>query len=386
MPEPTTEVTSYPRRASGNHRCRPRRRAVALALLAFLLPFSASAQEVITLAERRCEGCSVRLTPIATLQSGYDGPLTGEPSSVSRDARGRYLVTQYIRFTEFAVFRPDGSFEGTFGREGRGPGEFVQIDHVAVLGDSVLVFDPGNRQFSILDADFEFGRAVRFPAVTTTDVIADGRVLTTVSDIPTTEQAGLPIHEFQLSNEELRSYGAADPLYRPQSPWLSSRVITGSRAAGIWSAKRTAYELEYWVDGALKKTLRRDVRWFRPYVERIPGSAHPPEPWLMAIRRIDDRFLAVLVVVPSDDFIALRGPRLDVGGRQDYDIGRRRLLYDTRVEVIDTQQGSVVYTGRMDDYVPGFVDGTNILYTYNEVDGVPTVTLVEFSFLQQSEE
>jgi hypothetical protein len=63
-------------------------------------------------------------------------------------------------------------------------------------------------------------------------------------------------------------------------------------------------------------------------------------------------------------------------GLMVYDIGRRRLLYDTVLEVIDVERGVVVATTVTDYAAFGFIPGPPLAYTCNEVDGVPDVVVV----------
>src|SRR5690606_34494480 len=146
-----------------------------------------------------------------------------------------------------------------------------------------------------------------------------------------------------------RSYGASGANDGPQAPWVTSRVMSGSPSNGLWLAKRTAYELELWRDGKHERTLRRDASWFEPYVDKAIGSSSPPRPWLMAIGHMDARFLAVLITHPVENYTELLGPKIRRGGYEYYDTGRRRLLYDTTIEIIDTHEAAVVYSAELDE-------------------------------------
>ena len=74
---------------------------------------------------------------------------------------GRVLVAdgpgQALVLVDFATGTAD-----TIGREGRGPGEYLQPDGLwSMPGDSTLLVDLGNGRLSMIGPDFEFGRTAR---------------------------------------------------------------------------------------------------------------------------------------------------------------------------------------------------------------------------------
>lgn len=74
-------------------------------------------------------------------------------SSARRLADGRIVVTNGEP-REVRVFGKDGVFLTRFGRTGKGPGEFgYSIDLLPTSGDSILLWDPGNRRTLLYQAD-----------------------------------------------------------------------------------------------------------------------------------------------------------------------------------------------------------------------------------------
>jgi hypothetical protein len=133
----------------------------------------------------------------------------------------------------------------------------------------------------------------------------------------------------------------------------------------VWSAYRTQYVVELWdTAGALVKTLARRASWFQPYVERRVGSGEPPQPWVMAIRENLEGQLLSLVTVPIDDYTP-RGPR--------YDESRKDQLYDTIVEVIDTETGELVASERLPQYLLNFLDDQHVYGYRLSPDGNPLI-------------
>lgn len=57
-------------------------------------------------------------------------------------------------------FRSDGTPDGSFGRAGEGPGEFVAISRVGVRGDSLWIYDPRLFRFTVLTPEREYARSL----------------------------------------------------------------------------------------------------------------------------------------------------------------------------------------------------------------------------------
>jgi hypothetical protein len=93
-----------------------------------------------------CDRCSISARRVAVL-GGPTGPLTGQPSSVTRLASGKYIVL--TRRTSqpdsmLPVFNADGTFERYLARRGQGPGEVTSPVAIAERPDStVLVYERG---------------------------------------------------------------------------------------------------------------------------------------------------------------------------------------------------------------------------------------------------
>jgi hypothetical protein len=56
---------------------------------------------------------------------------------------------------EIRAFAPTGEFLRVIGRRGRGPGEFQQLYSMALLGDTLIVHDPGNARLALFGPDGE---------------------------------------------------------------------------------------------------------------------------------------------------------------------------------------------------------------------------------------
>lgn len=82
---------------------------------------------------------------------------------------------------EIRVFEADGSHRLTFGRDGRGPREFLRLSMLQDRGDSLVVYDAGNDRFQVRDDSGAFFRSFRLEwfsgALVPVDLSPDGRIL-----------------------------------------------------------------------------------------------------------------------------------------------------------------------------------------------------------------
>lgn len=89
----------------------------------------------------------------------------GSVRSVVADAGGRLYVSDLV-VDAVRVFGPDGAFERTLGREGEGPGEYLNPYGVGLLGDTAVVVDPGNVRLGMFDADGAWLGQMPYPPIT----------------------------------------------------------------------------------------------------------------------------------------------------------------------------------------------------------------------------
>lgn len=190
------------------------------------------------------------------------------------------------------VFGPDGAWEVTLGREGEGPGEFASVGSVARLGgDSLAVWDPHRRRFSVFTPD---GRHVRdvdlselappspeaagsmaAPAGFTHLLSASGTLVIFVNGVwgPGAPESGIhrleqTSHRVDAEGAELTAYGPFPGLEMYAVPGLGSIPYpfgAGTHAAlsrdALVVGTGTSPELRFYAtDGA----LRRIVRWESP--------------------------------------------------------------------------------------------------------------------------
>ena len=83
------------------------------------------------------------------------GPLIKD---IAVDEQGQVYMADY-RKKRVHVYNPDGSFNRSIGREGKGPGEFQMIWDIEVLNNELFVLDYGQSKISVFDVETSQHRA-----------------------------------------------------------------------------------------------------------------------------------------------------------------------------------------------------------------------------------
>ena len=107
-----------------------------------------------------CDACTITVRQLVRLGAeDGDGSLSGFPTAVRADSRGRYWVLEWRRPPR--LFDANGRFMRNVGRIGQGPGEFVfAFDAGQVAGDSILVIDAAARRATVFSPDLRPRRYV----------------------------------------------------------------------------------------------------------------------------------------------------------------------------------------------------------------------------------
>ena len=120
----------------------------------------ASSQEVQPV--HRAEGAdawSLRLEEVLAIGSMEGDQSFGRIMDIAWDGRDRILVADDLG-SHIKVFGSDGSYVGTIGRAGEGPGEFSQPWQIAVdPSDSLYVWDAGHSRIMVFSPDHHFTRS-----------------------------------------------------------------------------------------------------------------------------------------------------------------------------------------------------------------------------------
>lgn len=306
-----------------------------------------------------------------------DGPgYVGRPNSIVQRSDGSFVVVERSDQDRFKVFDVDGRFIRTVGRAGEGPGEFKTTQFVSLLaGDSIEIYDLGLARTTVLDPDLLPARTETLAAMMMAQARFPDGSRVAVSNIPTVDRVGLPLHLISADGEIQRSFGAEPPIEDVRNFDLLSRSVTLASDSSVWAAQLTAYQLEEWaISGQKLRQLERVVDWFEGHDDYGPQGEDPPNPGVIAVRRDRSGRLWTITHVA------------DVNWRDALQVGRSRLtggnrllvqdetrFWDSIIEVLDVERKRVIAAVRLDEKALGFVaDG--MIFTYSE-RGFPTIDI-----------
>lgn len=276
-----------------------------------------------------------------------------------------------------SIWDSRGRYLSSFGRAGEGPGELSARGALSLFidGKDNLHVRDGAQGWSVFSPEQEFLR--RVPAnhmgglPRTTIILDDGSAV--AGDGLLGRDRG---HYFRMADSTgalLRTFGPV----KPGSTGTGRRPITYAGGETFWAGPAEegtdAYVLEEWgIDGELRRSLRRDVPWYRSTGNRETSPA------VRQLHISQSGLLYVMVVRPTDDYArALRS-----GERVSRE--QRDLLTEVVLEVIDTRSGEMLASdvypvSRARELFPrGLFRGSLVGYRYAENEGhLPFVEIIE---------
>lgn len=167
-------------------------------------------------------GSQVSVDKTATMRivGGSGACVFNRVSAMLRSSSG-HIVLLNGGEQQVCEFTPSGTLVAVHGRKGSGPGEFVFPTGLYRVGqDTIVVYDEGQRRFSILDRHGKYVRSFRLdlmnaPSEVVTSVLglADGRILVGLSDVvhadpsPSPRQFTQSLYLISTTGRQLRSIG-----------------------------------------------------------------------------------------------------------------------------------------------------------------------------------
>jgi hypothetical protein len=326
---------------------------VAVAVSLAVWPITVSAQGAGLLEEE------------VVLLGAADGPgiIPRDPVRVIRDATGRYWVG-YNAPELITVFEHDGTFAGTIGTRGEGPGEFRMAMSFTAIADSVVVFDGVLGRATVVGPDFVPVRTIpldgqifhsaglEWPRVIVNDV---GR-----APRPAPQQ---PFRVLNLATGEMEgSFGSIVGLGITASLGHIAVSPSGDR---FWTAGALALRLSEWeADGTFVRELVARPGWFPDVVQGSPIGApdRAPDPLLGAISAVNEHQIMMVVRVPRRNWReawAGRSVQRDPHGGTAGGPSRNELTV-ARIVVVDSRDGSVLVTEDRDWRVISLLPGGEV--------------------------
>lgn len=313
------------------------------------------------------------------LEAVADGSHPDPGRSVVMDSNGRYISANAPGWTGVVtVWDARGAYLASFGRVGRGPGEFTvrgMMNLFVDRRDNVHIMD-GGFMWSVFSPEHEFLWTTSAYAVTgfelNTAILDDGTVLASESS----RDRSRYFRVVDTTGTVQRTFGAVEGGL---SEW-ALRMIAYAGGDTFWAGPPLeggdAYVLEEWgTDGTLRRTLRREAPWFRwaGYGEISPGVS--------LLHVTHDGLLYVMVRRPTAQYER----EFERAQRRGETVPRaaRDGLTEGLFEVIDTRSGELLASdlhpaGAARQFAPrALFQGSLTGYRYKEGDdGLPFVEIV----------
>ena len=131
------------------------------------------------------------------------------------------------------------------------------------------------------------------------------------------------------------------------------------------------------VEGAVLRTVVRDVDWFPEWTEWQPPYEGPPLPRLFAIQEDDLGRLWVMLSVAATDFRPLPRPSEVAGVNEP--MGSDHPSFDTIIEVLDARSGELIAARRFSALLGEFLPRQHIAIPELEPDGDQAFRIVQLA-------
>lgn len=226
-----------------------------------------SADGSIILDDFSCPSCEIVAESIAFLGHPDDTVSLGQENVPAMDSRGRFYVADRTGGAVL-VFDPQGRLMSTFGRGGRGPGEFARVSRIYVgAGDTLYIVGSGT--IHTVSPDYAHLGQVSSTSGTSSSpwnaLLYDGRILSRSGE-----------KQFTLVDPRTAATTTVDleGVDSVRCARCADRVFNrGIDSASIWSIPQGLYRFDHHsLDGSHLGSFVREVSWFPPPDEK--GMLH----------------------------------------------------------------------------------------------------------------
>jgi hypothetical protein len=347
-------------------------------LMSYPFESLAGAQAIEISSDPDCRDCSIELIPVRRLGTADDSALLSQYSRIAIDARGRVFAAPSHEPGKVLRYDSSGSFIGSFGGDGEGPGEYTSNWNMAlfIVGDTVVIADPGNNRVTYASQTGEVHRIVPTPPASSYLPLSSGRIAFS-RNVPTEDAFGYPLHIADSSGAVQSFTAEPDRRILPgEGMQLEWRLGAAPAPDDFWSYSWTEYKLAKWSAAGKRKptqVLTGERAWLAD--DFRPGGRMAQYRWvtyLAAVREDSMRRLWILAHVVSEDW----EEHLPTGnpGRVPTPEGFNRLR-NTIVEVVDLQTGRLIVRDEIDPMVIGFVDEEHVYGLQEDAAGIISIVV-----------
>ena len=219
---------------------------------------------------------------------------TGESVAV-QTADGRYIVGPTDHPGSFIVYSKEGVLQRTFGRSGKGPGEYSDLLMLIRGTDNTIsVIDMLQSRRTILSSSFEPLHVHSVP-FQTFGASQGPTQLWVQSDIRSPALIGLPVHSISNTGSITQSFGSDGRYTNSETDGI--KPIAAAVDGGVWVGDRTSYRFIKF-DKFYKQVASVAVK---SDLFDVPKDADPkrPKPVLASLHEDAQGRLWSIVVVPD---------------------------------------------------------------------------------------
>lgn len=316
-----------------------------------------------------CDTCRIQMNPRYTIGEDTDPVAIMPFSRPILLSEGRVLIAPVGNAGQLALFDTAGELSRVLGRAGDGPGEYRNIQDIASLPDKrIVVLD---HRLTLLTPAFSTVASVAQPNG------VRGVRLTTLGPqrmlLNSYGAAGTPFYIVEVDST-MHFAGGFGEHGDPGDPDALQYAISGDGSGGFWAARRVyRYDIEHYDStGQLIDSIVPTSRWFYHWSLAEGAYRNPradrPLPRVAALW-LDGRRRLWVIGITADVNWHPTAKRLPPGReRGHYDLpspNDQQQLYDTIIDVIDTQSRRVIASRRFDGVVAGMTQ-TGLAWMYVE--------------------
>jgi hypothetical protein len=345
---------------------------------------------LVVSSEPSCAKCSIEKRKLFTIGGPHDSlDVLPYMLTVARDSRGLVYVGP-TKAQKILIYDSTGTLLVSFGREGKGPGEFAGISGFVIgPADSLVVVDQnGVLAFSpdriyIRKAPSLINAQAYSLLLLPNGELARGMVRwDTSSPVRVTRGDSAPL-----------AFGRSDADSGQGYMTLSFPVIFAGRKGSIWVPRNLEYRLDEWtLRGEHLRSITRRAEWFPKWaVEDIRANQKGtlryedgPRPWLEGAYQDSEGLIWTYAGRGDEEWKSVT--LLKKQGTRPYTElapETRNDFYDTVIEVIDPDNGRLLTSLRADEVLRPVL-GSKFVWGYRiDADGELYIDIWSLSLRRQ---
>jgi hypothetical protein len=201
------------------------------------------------------------------------------------------------------------------------------------------------------------------------------------AQIPTPARVGQPVHVVAADGSLLRSFGAAEAVYRADQRLLYDRLAAPAAAGAIWLAAPGRHVVERWNPWTGKRDLAISIKsnWFVEQAQ-VPRLNEPSGSLVVALWE-DDGVLWLL----SRDADPKWTPGSTSQSEELYGPDDKSRRYDAVLEAIDIATGTVIGTRRSDEVYSARAPSRLLARSSTTDDGIGHVEVFRATLARKEE-